>query len=122
MPSKVNLPHAIDFRALCGTVTSKLTRESRVNETFELHCVEGRGSSRERDSSKVVAEGGGSSKVVAQSLGIKLQESGVGEQGGGCRVQGSRIMVHGSGGVRVPSLSSLLLSNLELSHTQVYEL
>ena len=41
LPSKVNLPHAIDFRALCGTVTSKLTRKSMVNETFELHCAGG---------------------------------------------------------------------------------
>ena len=40
LSSKVNLPHAIDFRALCGTVTSKLTRKLRVNGTLELHCVD----------------------------------------------------------------------------------
>ena len=33
LSSKVNLPHAIDFRALCGTVTSKLTRSTKASNS-----------------------------------------------------------------------------------------
>ena len=37
--SKVNLTHAIDFRDLCGSVTSNLDPISSPDETFEAHCV-----------------------------------------------------------------------------------
>ena len=40
--SEVTLPDAIHLRALCGAVTCKLTRESRVGEPLELHRLVGR--------------------------------------------------------------------------------
>ena len=40
-PSKANLLHAIDLRDLCGAVTSKLPSDDQVNDTLELHRVEG---------------------------------------------------------------------------------
>ena len=38
-PSKVNLPQAINFRALCGAKLVTLRSKFRPIETRELHCV-----------------------------------------------------------------------------------
>ena len=40
--SKVDLPHAINFRALCGVNLITLRSKFRANETPELHRVDGR--------------------------------------------------------------------------------